>query len=65
MSTQLSRKQFLVLDQGGHASRAFIIDASGRIMASYLTCRLLEEKPSVADPVNASRTLLWSFARCT
>ena len=30
-------------------------------MASYLTYQLLEERPCVTDPVNASRTLLWSI----
>ncbi len=30
-------------------------------LASFLLFRLLEEKPFVADPANASRTLLWNF----
>ena len=30
-------------------------------MSSYLTYRLLDERPLVADPANASRTLLWDI----
>ena len=30
-------------------------------MASFLTYRLMEEKPFLADPANASRTLLWNI----
>jgi len=32
-------------------------------MSSFLCHRLLDEKPFVADPVNASRTLLWDISR--
>lgn len=32
-------------------------------LASYLAFNLLAERPLVADPANASRTLLWSLAR--
>lgn len=32
-------------------------------LASFLAFRLLDECPLVADPANASRTLLWSLAR--
>jgi glycerol kinase len=31
-------------------------------LASFLAFRLLDERPLVADPANASRTLLWSLA---
>lgn len=31
-------------------------------LASFLAFRLLDERPLVADPANASRTLLWSVA---
>jgi len=41
--------------------------ADGRLMmgplASYLAHGLLAERPLVADPANASRTLLWDFQR--
>jgi glycerol kinase len=30
-------------------------------LASFLTCRLLRESPLLADPANASRTLLWNM----
>ncbi len=29
-------------------------------LSSFLACRLLDERPIVADPANASRTLLWN-----
>ncbi len=32
-------------------------------LASYLAFNLLDERPLVADPANASRTLLWSLAQ--
>ncbi|MBI5362687.1 MAG: hypothetical protein HZA53_05875 [Planctomycetes bacterium] len=32
-------------------------------LASFLAFRLLAERPLVADPANASRTLLWNLAR--
>ena len=32
-------------------------------MASYLTYRLLQEKPLITDPANASRTLLWNIGK--
>src|SRR5262249_27033567 len=39
--------------------------AAGRLamgpLASFLAFRLLEDRPFVADPANASRTLLWSI----
>lgn len=31
-------------------------------LASFLTCRLLEGRPLLADPANASRTQLWALA---
>jgi glycerol kinase len=41
--------------------------AEGRLawgpLASFLTFRLLAERPHVVDPVHASRTLLWSLRR--
>ncbi|MGH8278531.1 MAG: FGGY family carbohydrate kinase [Gammaproteobacteria bacterium] len=32
-------------------------------LASFILANLLEEKPVLADPVNASRTLLWDYRR--
>ena len=31
-------------------------------LASFLACRLLEGRPLLADPANASRTQLWALA---
>ena len=33
-------------------------------LASFILANLLEEKPLLVDPVNASRTLLWNYRTC-
>jgi len=50
-----------------HLPRVRRAGAAGRLawgpLASFLTFRLLAERPHLVDPVHASRTLLWSLRR--
>jgi glycerol kinase len=50
-----------------HVPRVREAQRRGRLalgpLASFLLCRILEERPVAADPANASRTLLWDAGR--
>lgn len=51
-----------------HLPEVRLAQQEGRLafgpMASFLLFRLCEEQPLLADPANASRTLLWNFREC-